>query len=173
MPTPTFLVLHGLPDRLLAGYTLGLCFYHIIYTSVFACSISQVRTICKNLLKFIEITAELSFEIRNSTQTYKVLHTKQNENYKLYQYQRAHFSYLQRRQKSSNSEAACPSFCSNRPRGFRNSYSRKVSSSMQRIPKTSCSHTKSHLFTYQVLSQNNSTHLKLASFSGDLRAQLH
>lgn len=75
MPTPNFLVLHGLPDRVLTGYTLCLCFYRIIYTSVFACSISQVWTICKNLLKFIEITAELSFEIKNSTQTYEVLHS--------------------------------------------------------------------------------------------------
>lgn len=77
---------------------------------------------------------------------YTVLHTKQNENYQLYQYQRADFSYQQRRQKSSNSKAACPSFCSNRPKGFRNSYSRKVSSSMQRIPKTSCSHKVSPIY---------------------------
>lgn len=77
---------------------------------------------------------------------YTVLHTKQNENYQLYQYQRADFSYQQRRQKSSNSKAACPSFCSNTPRGFTNSYSIKVSSSMQRIPKTSCSHKVSPIY---------------------------
>lgn len=125
-----------------------------------------------NLQKSVEIPKilqscplKLQTAYRPTKFFYTVLHTKQNDNYKLYQYQSVDFSYLQRRQQSSSCKAACSSFCSNRPIGFRNSSSRKVSSPIQRIPKTSCLHIKFHLFTYQVLSQDNSTHLKLASFS--------
>lgn len=72
IPTTSFLLLQGLQNKGPYKIMLWLCLYPIILSSAFASRVHQVRTICKNWLKFLGITTELPFEIRSSTETYRI-----------------------------------------------------------------------------------------------------
>lgn len=72
IPTTSFLLLQGLQNKSPYKIMLWLCLYPIILSSAFASRVHQVRTICKNWLKFLGITTELPFEIRSSTETYRI-----------------------------------------------------------------------------------------------------